>query len=126
MGELVIPVPGARPAAMLLSANDRRHWRTRSRLTRHWRGLAMVMCRSAINRGELRRVDSARIDVWFSFPTNQRRDVGNLYPTVKACIDGFVDAGLMPDDDDSHLDGPFLHRGEQGPCSMRFVVTGRV
>lgn len=124
--ELVIPVPGARPSSMLLSANDRRHWATRSKLTRHWRGVALVACKSAINRGDLCRMDSAQIDVWFSFPTNQRRDVGNLYPTVKACVDGLVDAGLLPDDDDEHLEGPFLHRGDRGPCSMRFVITGRV
>lgn len=27
----------------------------------------------------------------------------NAYPAVKACIDGLVDAGILPDDPDPHL-----------------------
>ncbi len=37
------------------------------------------------------------------------RDVGNV--SVKAAIDGLVDYGLIPDDDDAHLLGPDLRRG---------------
>lgn len=32
-----------------------------------------------------------------------RPDVAACYPTVKAAIDGIVDAGVIPDDDDRHL-----------------------
>ncbi len=35
-----------------------------------------------------------QVDVWDS----RRRDPHNLYPTVKACLDGMVDAGCWPDD----------------------------
>ncbi|HFI0449095.1 TPA: hypothetical protein ACGOY6_001325 [Streptococcus suis] len=33
-------------------------------------------------------------------PTNRRLDTPNLYPTVKAIIDGMTEAGLWVDDDD--------------------------
>ena len=32
-----------------------------------------------------------------------RPDVAACYPTVNAAIDGIVDAGVIPDDDDRHL-----------------------
>jgi crossover junction endodeoxyribonuclease RusA len=31
-------------------------------------------------------------------PVGVRHDVGNTYPTVKACVDGTVDAGVLRDD----------------------------
>jgi hypothetical protein len=43
----------------------------------------------------------------------RRRDVGNLYPSAKALVDGLVDYGLIPDDDDRHLIGPDMRRGAQ-------------
>jgi Holliday junction resolvase RusA-like endonuclease len=52
------------------------------------------------------------VSIWayFRFTNNRRRDTGNLYPTVKALVDGFVDAGLLPDDCDGIVDGPHLTR----------------
>jgi hypothetical protein len=45
--------------------------------------------------------------------TNRRRsDVGNLYPTAKAVVDGLVDYGLIEDDDDTRLIGPDMRRGQ--------------
>lgn len=32
-----------------------------------------------------------------------RADVAACYPSVKAAIDGIVDAGVLDDDDDTHL-----------------------
>ena len=32
-----------------------------------------------------------------------RQDIANCYPSVKACIDGLVDAQVIAEDDDSHL-----------------------
>ena len=39
-------------------------------------------------------------------PDRRRRDRHNLAPTVKAMMDGLIDAGLLPDDADRYLDGP--------------------
>lgn len=38
------------------------------------------------------------------------QDVGACYPAVKACIDGFVDANLIPDDSSEYLFAIVMHR----------------
>jgi hypothetical protein len=67
---------------------------------------------------------SAPTLIWayFRFADNRRRDTGNLYPTVKALVDGFVDAGVLRDDCDGVLYGPHLMRDyPNGP--PRIVMT---
>ncbi|WP_274557999.1 hypothetical protein [Streptomyces spiramyceticus] len=45
-------------------------------------------------------------------PTNnQRRDAANWYPSFKACVDGLVDRGILPDDDHTRLLGPDMRIG---------------
>ena len=59
-----------------------------------------------------------------------RRDLHNYMPTLKALVDGLVDAGLLPDDDARHLQGPDMrldprhtHKRMGIPmCSIRFTV----
>ena len=48
----------------------------------------------------------ARVEFEFTYPDRRRRDRSNLAPTVKALMDGMIDAGLLPDDADRYLDGP--------------------
>jgi hypothetical protein len=43
--------------------------------------------------------------VYMRFPDKRRRDLQNYHKTLKALLDGFVDAGLLPDDDAQHLRG---------------------
>ncbi|MFE3449655.1 hypothetical protein ACFXJ8_12035 [Nonomuraea sp. NPDC059194] len=43
--------------------------------------------------------------------TKGRRDPANWYPSFKAAVDGLVDAGVLPDDDDKHLVGPDMRLG---------------
>ena len=44
----------------------------------------------------------------------RKSDATNLAPTAKACIDGLVDAGWLPDDDDQHVIATTLTITEQG------------
>jgi len=39
----------------------------------------------------------------FFFPTKRRRDEDNAIASLKAAYDGIVDAGLLPDDDHTHM-----------------------
>lgn len=64
--------------------------------------MAAVHCRNA----RLPKLIRARIEIWYRFPDNRRREVANLQPTSKAIVDGLVDAGLLPDDQDEHCVGP--------------------
>lgn len=71
---------------------------------------------------------AADLEVALGWPTRVRRDAHNVIPTLKALIDGMVDAGLLPDDDDRHLTGPDLrpyYAGDKGLVLMRFVYTER-
>ena len=102
------------PAGMdLLNANDRDgHWARRQRITTGLRQIAGWTAR-AQNIPPLQR---AHILAVYEPPDRRKRDAGNLYPSFKACIDGIVtDAGVLPDDDSTHLDGPDMRIGEKFP-----------
>lgn len=86
----------------VLSENDRRHWRVKARRVKELRDLA----RQHAALGRAPHLDAARLVVTVSLPDRRRRDLHNLTPTVKALVDGLVDAGLLPDDDAAHLAGP--------------------
>ena len=52
------------------------------------------------------------VEVSLPVRDNRRRDPHNYYPTVKAIVDGLVDAGLWPDDTPEFVRTvePVLHR----------------
>lgn len=76
----------------------------------------------AAHHRKLGRYQKVQVDATVSYPVNRQRDVQNLQPTMKAYVDGLVDRpatvkgqkqgparGILTDDDDAHLLGPFLH-----------------
>lgn len=86
----------------LLNANDRSHWARKAADTKRLRQLAWAAARGA----HIPPMDRARCTVTITWRTDRRRDPANLYPSVKAWIDGIVDAHILPDDDQHHLEGP--------------------
>lgn len=108
-----------------LTANDTRPRFAQSELIKRWRVAGFTAARFARLPTGLAKV---RIDVVARFRGRAPvRDRDNLRPTLKAVIDGLgpprqfkrknvmhvaVGHGLMPDDDDKHLDGPYLQIGE--------------
>jgi hypothetical protein len=57
----------------------------------------------------------------------RRVDLGNLYPTVKACIDGLVDAKVVDDDDETHVVLVSFATSARVPAAlagMELTVTG--
>lgn len=99
----------------ILSMNGRLHWARKASITESWRTAGWVYAR----RAKVPRLERARIDVMFHFPTARRRDRSNLMATVKCLVDGITTAGVLEDDSDEYLEGPFI---EIGPRS----TTGRV
>lgn len=89
-----------------INANERAHWSSRSGKTKVWRDAACL----AVQNCGLPTLERAWVQAIFVCGTTRRRDVHNLFPTVKACIDGFTDAGLWSDDRDGILTGPDLRR----------------
>lgn len=105
--------------AKLISSNQRLHYYIRNSLTQSWRQAAFVYARAA----KLRPLQRAHIAMTIGFPDGRRRDINNYQPTAKAIVDGLVDYGLLPDDNDHHLVGPDLR---PGPKVSTLVPTLRV
>lgn len=97
----------------MLTANQRLHWRARAARTATLRNLGVILTRQA----KAAPMTRAHCTVTVTFPDRRRRDVANWAPTVKALVDGCVQAGLLPDDDTAHLLGPDLRVADD--------VTGR-
>ena len=90
----------------LITANDKLHWAARARLTKQLRQWGYLLGREGEGVARLG-LTHARVEVEFAYPDRRRRDRSNLAPTVKALMDGLIDAGLLPDDADRFLDGPY-------------------
>lgn len=117
--ELTIDIP----TAMWQTSNQRLHHMERARRTRHVRTLAGFL-------GKQLEPVAGRVHVvaHVSAPKKSRADVGNTYPTVKACVDGaLTDAGIIPDDNDDHLIGPDMRRaaptGVPGMYRVHLTIT---
>lgn len=102
----------------LLNANDRLHHRRKAERTAVLRSKA----REAVseNPGLVNALAAAKPGPLFQRvhvlgilhpDRNDRRDPANWYPSFKAAIDGLVDAGLLEDDDHTHVVGPDMRLG---------------
>jgi crossover junction endodeoxyribonuclease RusA len=86
-----------------LSANDRdNHWSRRHRLAAEWREATAWKAKQA-RIPVLQRVHVVAVILR---KDARRFDPHNRSKTAKACIDGLVDAGVIPDDSWRYLDGP--------------------
>ena len=90
------------PTGRILNANQRLHWAKRSAMTK------LLRVEASLHAHGLAPMQRAHLTVAVGWPDKRRRDVHNVFSTIKACVDGFVDAGLLPDDSDAHLTGPDL------------------
>jgi hypothetical protein len=94
----------------ILNSNDRKHHHVTTPIKRNLKALGAAKSR------ELPRYTRIRMDVEVSYPPESTPDHANLVPTMKAYIDGMVNPtgkrvkalGLLQDDSDKFLLGPFL------------------
>ena len=99
-----------------INSNQRLHRMQVANMTKQWRELASLAARNH------EPLDTpVRIVATFFKTRGGRYDPNNLWPTVKACVDGFVDAGILVDDDHKHVIGPDMRHGGIGP--QRIVFT---
>ncbi|MGV9383578.1 hypothetical protein ACWDRB_47730 [Nonomuraea sp. NPDC003707] len=107
------------PAGMeLLNSNHRYHWRKENRIKKPLRETACWLARAA----RIPAMQRARMVAVYEPPDRRRRDPANLYPSWKAVVDGVVDAGVLPDDDSKHLDGPYMELSETVHPKGRLVL----
>lgn len=89
----------------LINANDRDHWRKSAGKTATIRSVARGQAKG------IPRLGKVKIKVIYYAPDNRRRDTTNLFPSVKAAVDGIVDAGVLKDDSDKFVVGYEILRG---------------
>jgi hypothetical protein len=93
------------PSLDVITLNTRAHWSANHRATASLRLRGGWAARAA-HAPQMTRAD---LTVHVVYPARKRRrDVSNYLGTVKPLLDGMVDAGVLPDDDDAHLCGPDL------------------
>jgi hypothetical protein len=120
------------PTSDLLTSNQARvHWATRARRVKNIRIAAHDWAKRTYKLAgipvEPLPPVTCRVEV--TWPDKRRRDAHNLQPTVKAAIDGFVDAGLLVDDSDEHLKGLTFTAAEKRlktvgiACYLKFTFT---
>lgn len=89
------------PDAPYITPNQRGHWTARARLNRGWRHAAHMLARSE----GIPPLPRIHVALTMQPKDRRRRDPDNLVPGVlKPCIDGLVDAGIVPDDGQRWVD----------------------
>ena len=119
-GELILTLP-VLDHEQLITANQRRHWARILKHTSYWRTWAHIAARNALNRGTWPKLSAAAITCTITWPDRRRRDAANWHPTAKALVDGLIDAGLLPDDDNTHVTGPDMRAGT-GPYAIHLAI----
>lgn len=101
-----------------LNSNHRLHRMPQAQLTKLWRNAAR---KAAGNTQQF----TTPVHIVAHIYKNRagRYDAGNLYPTAKACVDGFVDASLFDDDSNEYVIGPDLRHGGKGTPRIEFTIT---
>lgn len=89
-GRWVLELPFTKP----LSLNDRDHWRVKATRTATWRDAAGKLTRYA----KIPKCTAITVELWYTPRDDGPRDPLNLVASLKACEDGLVDAGVIPDD----------------------------
>lgn len=101
---MTVTIEFEKPADLLL-ANDRPHWSRRARLTRIWRTTTALHAHRVLGAGRTARAQPpSYVRVTFPVTVDRRRDSDGPAPTVKAVVDGLVDAGLWPDDTPDYVE----------------------
>ena len=113
---LTVPAPGA---WLTGNAATNRHWRHRATLVKTWRETAAWRARQA-------RLDPipSPFAVTATIHKRDRRlfDLDGVVPTIKACVDGLRDAGVIEADDFRHMVRLVVVAGEPDRELPRLVL----
>lgn len=115
-----IDLPWTKPP---LSMNDRMHYMATARITRRIRSTTAWLAKEAkVPTG----CEFVTVCLHYRPRDKRRRDEDNLIATGKACFDGLVDHGLVPDDTPQFMTKlmPLIHPAEKGlPGSLWLTIT---
>lgn len=105
----------------MISSNDRLHFRKQANITKFLRQLAKLKASgSSVSYSPKK---PCKVSVAVFSPTRRRLDPPNFYPTIKAILDGFTDAGIWTDDNHEIIKSlSFEYGGLSGIKSMYKLV----
>lgn len=112
------------PREWVLNSNQRLTWRPEANRKSYLREASGIHARQWAKKSGLTLplVGRQHATAYLRFPTaREKRDPANWYPTVKAMIDGIVDAGVLADDSTRYLLGPDM-REAQLRCAKGVAV----
>lgn len=105
------------PNDQWLSSNQRLHWAAKAKRTAWLRAMAHER---AVSR--MRHTKPVHITAHIGYPTNGKADPANAHPTVKAIVDGLVQAGVLVEDSHEWVTGPDYRRDAKlAPKGMHTV-----
>ena len=100
----------------LLNANQRLHWSKKAAITAFLRTAAREQAKGKP------KLEKVKIRAVYYAPDNRRRDVSNLFPSVKASVDGLVDSGVLDDDSDKYVVSLEMVRGGENRPGGQLVI----
>lgn len=102
-----------------VSSNGRGSWHVHNKALAAWR-----LCAANIGRRAHATQFGAPVEivVLVHRQTNRHSDASNVFPTIKAVIDGICDAGILRDDSDTYVSGLTIRRGKN-TAKPRLTVT---
>ena len=108
------------PRSLWLTANGRYHWAVKARATRDLRSIGWAESVAA----DLRHANlgPTHVAAHIGYLRNGTADPCNAAPTVKALIDGMVDAGVWPDDDSIYVVRQSFLRDPKSPTPGHYTV----
>jgi Holliday junction resolvase RusA-like endonuclease len=118
---LSIEIPELPPSPNATRRNA--HWSHRARLDKKWRDYG-----ASLDDGLPPPLwEKVRLAITFFLPDRRRRDPGNLVGSegLKGLIDGFVDAGIITDDNIGVIEqyGPFTFTYRKGKPGTLVTIT---
>jgi len=102
-----------------INSNQRLHRMAVAKLTKAWRAAGFA---AAAQHGWEPYTGKVHIVAHIWKPRAGRYDPNNLWPTVKAAIDGVVESGLLVDDDHLHVEGPDMRHGGRGAPALVLTI----
>lgn len=111
----------------ILNANKSLHYQAKGKKVKTLREIGRINGVEMLEKDGKFEFDKFKIVVTVFPPTRRRIDPPNLYPTVKAIVDGLTDAGFWPDDSFSNLlELSFKYGGLSGESDifhMKFEIS---
>lgn len=113
--EIDLPLWKGKPP---LTMNQRLHWRQRAERTKRIRYSVAFKAKAML----LGHHEHVSVQLHYATGDHRRRDQDNLVASMKPAVDGLVDAGLIADDDPTHVTTimPTIHNG---PGTRRLWIT---